>query len=650
MSDWADQALALGNPAAPNPTAPTGDWADIALNMKPGTKTAIPDFRKPSGLTLFMDPSKFGAVASGIRNSLPLGPSQSGLYQDPRNGLSIGTSPQDLAIQKQQASDVAAHTNYATAGTVLGTSLMGALGGAEGPTLPRLGINMAKSAGLADLSQGGASLGNAIAPGNPLASIAGGLLAPLSASAALGGLKQGANSLMSSIAPKTATSDALQNLGSRFNVPLDLADLTQSKGLQNVRTVLEKTPFSGMLDAQDAKQAAIQNAGRGILQNVQTPSEFGDPQGQVVASVNKAYQTAQATKRQLYQDVKTLAPKDDLVPATNMQKAAQQAIDTFSANTDLEGQPSWVAQFQKYAQAKPRNYADLMKLSDQINSHISPGYPKTSEDLAWMSLDDGLNKDAMAFAQNPKYANTPFSQAQARADQFYKDAIVPFKDRQLGNMGRGITDSDTVLSTWVKPNAPNRLDRLMDNMDDQGKNALIQSVLQKGFGVDNLQSDTSFSAMKFANYWDSLGKTKDALFRDNPELRSQIDGYTKLVRAVGSPLGNPQTGHQIGNWEALGKLGAIGTAGFLAHGPVGAIAAPGMAVGTGRAFTKLMTTPWGQRLLLTAKNTNDSGLLKRLAVSAGMNLQNTARNPGSIGASAPKIPLSVQMPPMQAPQ
>lgn len=633
MSDWADQALALGNPAAPNPTAPTGDWADIALNMKRGTKTAIPDMRKPSGLTLFMDPSKFGAIASGIASSIPQGPETG--------------AP---SIQQQTAADATKNPNYATAGNVLGTSLMGALGGAEGATLPRLGINMAKSAGLADLSQGGASLGNAISPGNPLASIAGGLLAPLSATGALGILKQGTNSLMSSIAPKTASSEALQNLGSRFNVPLDLADLTQNKGLQNVRTVLEKTPFSGMLDAQDAKQAALQNAGRGILQQAQTPSEFGDPQGQVVASVNKAYQAAQTQKRQLYQNARDLAPKDDLVPPTNMQQAAQKAIDTFTSNADLEGQPSWVAQFQKYAQAKPRTYSDLMKLSDQINSHITPGYPKTSEDLAWMSLDDGLTKDAQAFSSNPKYAKTPFAQAQSQADKFYKDAIVPFKDRQLGNMGRGITDSDTVLNTWVKPNAPNKLDRLMDNMDDQGKNALIQSVLQKGFGVDNLQADTSFSAMKFANYWDGLGKTKDALFRDNPDFRSQIDGYIKLVRAVGSPLGNPQTGHQIGNWEALGKLGAIGTAGFLAHGPIGAVVAPTAAIGTGKAFTSLMTSPWGQRLLLTAKNTNDSGLLKRLAVSAGMSLQNTARNPGSIGASATKIPLSVQMPPMQAPQ
>lgn len=647
MSDWINQSVPVPpQPIGGSTTTASQDWINTPISKGKG----IVDTRKPSGLTLFIDPSKFGAVASGIQGSIPQGPSPMGLYQDPRNGLSIGTSPQDLAIQKQQASDIAAHPNYATAGNVLGTSLMGALGGAEGATLPRLGINMAKSAGLADLSQGGASLGNAIAPGNPLASLAGGLLAPLGAAGVLGGLNQAGNSIMSSIAPKTATSDALQNLGTRFNVPLDLADITQSKGLQNVRTVLEKTPFSGMLDAQDAKQTAIQNAGRNILESTQTPSEFGDPQSQVVASVNKAYQAAQATKRQLYQQARDLAPKNDLVPSTNMQQAAQKAIDTYTSNSDLEGQPSWVPQFQKYAKAKPRSYSDLMKLSDQINAHISPGYPKTAEDLAWMSLDDGLNKDAQAFASSPKYKNSQFAQAQANADQFYKDVIVPFKDRQLGNMGRGITDSDTVLSTWVKPGRENNLNRLMDNMDDQGKKALIQATLQKGFGVDNLQADTSFSAMKFANYWDSLGKTKDALFRDNPDLRDSIDGYVKLVRAVGSPLGNPQTGHQIGNWEALGKLGAIGTAGFLAHGPVGAVAAPMAAIGTGKAFTNLMTSSWGQRLLLTAKNTNDSGLLKRLAVSAWMNLRNVGSNPGSVGAGSPRIPLSVQFPQGQAPQ
>lgn len=635
MSDWSDQALALGNPTAPNPTAPVGDWADIALSMKPG-KSAISDTKNinaPSGLTLFMDPSKFTAVASGLSQTMPQ-----------------GTDTGFPSYQQQFAPAGILHPGYETAGKVLGTSLLGSLGGVEGGTLPTIAKNMTKAAALADVSQGGASAGQALFPGNPIAPLIAGLTAPLGAAGLLSGFRQAGNSLMSSIAPKTASSTELQNLGQRFNIPLDLADITQSKGLQNVRTVLEKTPFSGMLDAQDAKQQAIQTAGRNILETSQTPSEFGDPQGQIVASVNKAYQTAQAIKRKLYQAARDLAPKDDLVPATNMQAAAQKAIDTFSANTDLEGQPSWVAQFQKYAQAKPRNYSDLMKLSDQINSHISPGYPKTAEDLAWMSLDDGLNKDAQSFAASPKYANTPFAQAQNQADQFYKESIVPFKDRQLGNMGRGNVDYDTVLTTWIKPNRPNLVGKLMDNMDDQGKNALIQTVLQKGFGINNVAEDTSFSAMKFANYWDKLGTTKDELFRDNPDLKNQINGYVKLVRAVGSPLGNPQTGHQIGNWEALGKLGAIGTAGFITHGPVGAVVAPLAALGTGKAFTNMMTSPWGQRLLLTASTTSDSGLLKRLAVSAGMNLRNTVMNPGSVSASAPRILPSVQMPQLLAPQ
>lgn len=631
MSDWADQALALGNPSAPNPIAPAGDWADIVLSTNPSANKPM-DFGKPSPLTGWMDPAKFYALTSGLKSIVPTG----------RND--------DKGFNNALSSAANLHPDYESAGKVIGTTLLGSLGGVEGGTLPTIAKNMAKSAALADVSQGGSSIGQQITPNSPLGPLLGGLIAPLGAAGALGGLRSAGNSILSSIAPKTASSEALQNLGAKFNVPLDLADITQSKGLQNVRTVLEKTPYSGMLDAQDAKQSGIQAAGRNILQQTQTPSEFGEPQGQVVASVNKAYQQAQSTKRQLYQNARNLAPQDDLVPPTNMQQAAQKAIDTFTANTDLEGQPSWVTQFQKYAQAKPRNYSDLMKLSDQINSHISPGYPKTSEDLAWMSIDDGLNKDAQSFSASPKYANTPFAQAQSQADQFYKDAIVPFKDRQLGNMGRGITDSDTVLSTWVKPNSPNKLDRLMDNMDAQGKNALIQSVLQKGFGVDNLQNDSSFSAMKFANYWDGLGKTKDALFRDNPDLRANIDGYVKLVHAIGSPLGNPQTGHQIGNWEALGKLGSLAAAGAYTHGPIGAVSAPLAAVGTGRAFTKLMTTPWGQRLLLTAKNTNDGGLLKRLAASAGTNLLSTAQNPGSIASSSPRIPLSVQFPPGLAPQ
>jgi len=157
-------ALAAGNPP---------DWMSAPITPTPAPKVAASTpANTASPLTLGMDPSKFEAVASGLTSTTPQGPDTG--------------AP---SYQEQFAPAAQAHPGYATAGKVLGTGLLGSLGGAEGATLPSLLANMGKNAGLAEVSLGGSSAAQAIDPNNPLLAIAGGLAAPLSAGGAMTALK-----------------------------------------------------------------------------------------------------------------------------------------------------------------------------------------------------------------------------------------------------------------------------------------------------------------------------------------------------------------------------------------------------------------------------------------------------------------------------
>lgn len=616
------------------PQAAASDTFLGSLDGATGVGKIPVDNRSPNGMTLFMDPSKFSAMGQGIKASVGGSDYDPGMYQDPKNGLTVGTPPALLAVRKQAAADVAAHPNYQTAGKVLGTTLLGGAGGAEAPVeggLAKLLSNMSRSAGMADVSMAGAAAGNKLAPGNPLASVAGALIAPAAAGGALTALRQGGASMLNSVASPAADTAELQTLSRQQGIPLSVGDVTRNAGLNKLETVLESTPFSGMLKFREGQQQSVKGAAQDVLASAEAkvPEEFGDLNGQIQAAVTKTLKSNKAQAGKLYDAAAAAAPAKAMVPLTNMQKAAGDVAGIFSKNADVESPPAWTAKVQKYSQAQPRTYNDVMDLRKQITANQGAAGFGTPEALAWKQIKSGLDADTTAFEKS--YPDSSFAQAQQAARGYYKANVAPFKDsRALSNVAQGKTDPDTLVTSWVKPNRPELVSKLMDNMDDQGKNALILSVLKKGFGTANLESDVKpYSAKTFSTYWNKLGTTKDVLFKDNPQMRQQLDGYAKLVDAVPSPVSNPPTGARNTPVLMGGAVLALAkTAGYMKGAAL---------LATGRGLTTMLTQPWGQRMLITAAGSNDPGLVKRLMQGAVSNLQATAASPGTAAVVSQRI-------------
>lgn len=191
MSDW------ISTPVQANPVNDTDgqDWVNQSI-PKPNAASGIP-VRTASGLTIWIDPSKFNAFGQGLVSNFTQGAPQPSVYSGSQ-GLSVGINPVDAAAANTAAADTSAHPGYYTGGKVLGTALMGALSPEAAPDLlagdvgaqiplkiaaKQAASTIGKNIGTAELSLGGASAASSIAPGNPLAALAGGLLAPMSASA-----------------------------------------------------------------------------------------------------------------------------------------------------------------------------------------------------------------------------------------------------------------------------------------------------------------------------------------------------------------------------------------------------------------------------------------------------------------------------------
>lgn len=622
-------------PAAGTSAPPTVFDPDKYLASVVGQKQSeqIPDTRKPSGLTLFMDPSKFGAVAHGLSETFPQGPN-------------TGSD----SILKQTAEDALKNPNYDTAGNVAGTTLFGALGGVEGNTVGALAKNAVKAGAMADISQGGAQLGQKLTPGSPIGPIIGGLAAPLSAAGAMGALRSGGMSALSKLFPEhTADTQALSELSQQYGIPLSMGDLAgqEGKGVGGLERVLEKTPLSGMVKFRAGQQAAIQSKAPQILDTFakDIPKEsIEDPQNALQTYLGNAEKTARSMATEKYNDFLGKASQADAkVPITGLKAAAQNIVNQES-------------QLPNEMQISAINTAkSILGLPDELGIKVASVWDKrlgglsnaaakkfnmgnvTKEDLgAYTALDQALgNRENGDIAQFAKTQPEDIVGSYNDAKDFYAQNVGPYNDPDIRKLGSDRFDTDTLLTKMVKNNRPQLAEKLMATLPQEGQSTLKYAVLNKLMESANYGSDTKpFSPKQFAGAWSKLGDTQDAIF--SPEEKEMINGYTKLINAAPEPMANPRTGA-----ENTGLLAAFGAGEFVKV--AGVKAAIPLLFG-GRALTGLLTSPVGQRLLMTAAETNDEGLLARLAQSAAATVKNAGSNPGTASAVGSKISPSAAAP------
>lgn len=627
MADGFDPyAYAASTEEAPSVTtaAPTKAFDPYAYASK--ASSAPIDTRTPSGLTLFMDPSKFGAVAHGLSESFPQGPDTG--YD---------------SILNKTADDALKNPGYETAGNVAGTTLFGALGGVEGKTGLTVLRNMAKSAALADVSQGGAQLGQEVTPGSPIGPIIGGLAAPLSAAGAMGALRSGGMAALSKLFPEhTANTQALQELSRQYGIPLSMGDISgqEGKGIGGVERILEKTPLSGMVGFRAGQQQAIQSRAPQILDTFakDIPKEsIEDPQNSLQTYLGNAETTARSMATQKYNEfLGKAAQADAKVPIINLKSAAQNIINQES---QLPGE----MQISAVNTAK-----SILGLPDELGIKTASVWDKrlgglsnaaakkfnmgnvTKEDLgAYTSLDRALgDRETGDIAQFAKTQPVDIVGAYNDAKDFYSQNVGPFNDPDIRKLGSDRFDTDTLLNKMVKNNRPQLAQKLMTTLPQEGQDTLKYAVLNKLMESSGYGSDTKpFSPKQFAGSWAKLGDTQTAIF--SPEEKEMIDGYTKLINAAPEPMANPRTGA-----ENTGLLTAFGAGEFVKA--AGIKSALPLLFG-GRALTKLLTTPSGQRLLMTAAETNDTGLLTRLGQSAAASLKGAGSSPGTVSAIGSKI-------------
>lgn len=378
---------------------------------------------------------------------------------------------------------------------------------------------------------------------------------------------------------------------------------------ERAREALANTPYRGVAELEQAAQRGNKNAQR-ILEMI---ANAGDDIGRVVqasGSLREFRMSQEAARR--YDVVERLAAPLGEVPVTQTLAAVDQAIAAEQASklphrptvSYLEGLRKNLIgvtpgipsdpQVQPVARPKsPNDYSALRQLRSDLGraaeDFAAQGNRQSASTLS--RLKGAVERDLSTFAKDSGVGE--LVQAGRSADRFYRDQVIPFRDRQLAKALASATP-DEIVDTFVR-RGQDRAQNFFNALDQRGRAAvklhLAENALQSGL------DDTTghFSPLKYAAALEKTGEANGVFFRG--EDRQEILGLTKLFRHIeraGQYGENPPTGQRLIPLLLTGGAGAA-----VATGSPGAVVA---GFGAGAGLRYLLTSQKGRTLLLSAAN------------------------------------------------
>ena len=303
-----------------------------------------------------------------------------------------------------------------------------------------------------------------------------------------------------------------------------------------------------------------------------------------------------------------------------------------SAILDETGKPFIAAQASKTA-PKKLTYTQLRQfrsdLGDEISDYFTGGNAVIGKkgvgnlQALMNQVDSSLNGFAQSHGPELKTAFQNFN-------NFYRTAVVPYKDRQLAQALKGGAP-DEIYGKFITQGGreggkgTTRALRFYNALDNKGKAAVKYGMVSDAFEKAYNGDTKKFSPAIFASDLDRKAAAKGVFFQGQDKL--EIDGFKNLMRHVErarQALDKPDTGVKAIPW-IVGALAGAGT--------VIDPTSTALATGATYATKKLLTTEAGRRFLLSSSKLQPgSPAMQSLVNKFSQTLQAGAQKAGILSA------------------
>ncbi|WP_333679854.1 hypothetical protein [Dyella sp.] len=454
----------------------------------------------------------------------------------------------------------------------------------------------------------------------------------------------------------------IQQLGQKYGVRLSTGDITQNALPKRAEVALESVPVVGTGGFRAAQQAEASTAAKGVADDMREAminapfkgidqvekaaadgnkvaialknelANAGDDWNKIVqASGNlQAFRTKQIADK-LYGQVEQMAANAGNVPAFGTIRAIDEALaEATSSKLPDDSIISMLRKLKESMAGKKvditdpvmigsgeatqtvrmpdTDFSSMRKLRSDLGDMISDYYKGAnavtgSKGVGLLQrVRSGVEQDMQDFALNS--GRDDLASAWRRADRFYRERVVPYKDRSLATALKD-APADEVFGRFIQAGKGERARNFYGALDPKGQAAVRYGMVANAMDKALDETRNVFSPAKFAGALDRIREAQGAFFRG--DARREIDGFSKLMRHVeraGQFAENPPTGARTIPW-LLGGAAAM-------NAPLAAKAAA--VAGVAKA---LLTTAPGKRFLLASSKLEEGSpamdkLLKRI--------------------------------------
>lgn len=325
------------------------------------------------------------------------------------------------------------------------------------------------------------------------------------------------------------------------------------------KTELDQTGFRGMNQLKLAAQGGDKSAQR-VLDQIENAGN--DWQKIMQASGNMKLWRARQAADELYTRVEQLSQGRNM-PVTKTALAIDDAIaaETSSKLPDTKLLKT-LQELKANMTGAPTDFSSARALRSDLGDIIANAYKGENalvgaKGVGKLSgIQGALEQDMEQFAVGQGGA---LERAWRRADDFYKTAVVPYKDKALARALSSDTP-DEIYSAFIRTGrsgaGEDRAVKFYDALDPKGKAAVRYGMLTNAMDDAAIAGKDTISPARFAQSLEKIAPGTGVFFKGDD--KQALDGFTNLMRHAerfGQYAENPPTGQRV--IPMISMLGAM---------------------------------------------------------------------------------------------